>query len=179
MSSALSLSQRLTLVCGRPSVAFAVVGGGLLLGAGGTGLVVARRPAPPRLTSVLLASACAVLLSLPAPHALDAAGVLALPAVMRMVVVAGVAAVVGAPLGLCFPGLLAASSETEAQTTPSATSTAPWLYAINATTSVGASALHAALAPSLGLMGTTAVAAACYGAAAVVVVASRRRRHHV
>jgi hypothetical protein len=40
------------------------------------------------------------------------------------------------------------------------------LYGLNATTSVGAAALHAWLAPVVGLPGTTLFAAACYGVAA-------------
>jgi hypothetical protein len=174
----LSLAQRLTLICGRPSVAFAAVVGGLLLGAGVAGLLVGRRAHPPGLSVVLAAGAIVALLSLPMPALLQTAGVLALPATARMAVVAVIAAIVGAPLGLCFPGLLAASAASAAAAPAVTTTSAPWLYAINATTGVGAAALHAAVAPALGLRGTTIVAAACYGAAAVVVMKSRRRRHH-
>jgi hypothetical protein len=156
----LSLAQRLTLFCGRPVVAFAAVVGGLLLGAGSTALVVTGRRAP-RLGTALVLSAVAVTASVFAPSVLDAVGVLGFAAAARAVVVAVVAALCGLPLGLGFPALVTAS-------TARAPSSAPLLYGWNATVGVGAAALHGAFAPTVGLLGTTLVAASAYGVAAVL-----------
>jgi len=158
----LSLAQRLTLLCGRPAVAFAAVVGGMLLGAGLCGLAIARTGRIVRLEVALGLSALGAILSIFAPDFLDAIGVLTLSSFSRAAVAAGVSAVLAAPLGLGFPGLVADAS----RRSPSA---APWLYGLNATVSVGAAALHAGLAPAVGLMGTTIVAAACYAIGAVVV----------
>ena len=73
----LSLAQRLTLLCGRPAVAFAAVVGGMLLGAGLAGLYVARGRQV-SLTAALVWSTIGALLSVAAPGLLDAAGVLTL-----------------------------------------------------------------------------------------------------
>lgn len=151
----LSLAQRLTLLCGRPAVAFAAVVGGMLLGAGLCSLAVARLGRTVPLHMALALSAIGAGLSIVAPQSLDALGVLTLSSFGRAAVAAAVSAVLAAPLGLGFPGLVAEASVRS----PSA---APWLYGLNATVSVGAAALHAGLAPAVGLMGTTVVATACY-----------------
>ncbi len=164
----LSLAQRLTLLCGRPAVAFAAVVGGMLLGAGMCGLLVSKRNTHVRLETALGLSAVGAFLSIFAPPLLDAVGALTLSVLGRATVAALVAAALSAPLGLGFPGLVAAAS----LRSPSA---APWLYGLNATVSVGAAALHAGLAPLVGLMGTTFVAVACYAFGAVVVAARSYR----
>jgi len=156
----LSLAQRLTLLCGRPAVAFAAVVGGMLLGAGLAGLFVARGRHV-SLTTALVWSTIGALLSIAAPGVLDAIGVLTWSSPARAVAAAFVAAVLSVPLGLGFPGLVAAASQR-------APTSGPWLYGLNATMSVGAAALHAGLAPVVGLLGTTVVAAACYGIAAAI-----------
>jgi len=162
----LSLAQRLTLLCGRPAVAFAAVVGGMLLGAGVCGLVVSRLGRLVRLDVSLALSAVGAGLSVFAPAALDALGVLTLSSFGRAAAAAAVSAVLAAPLGLGFPGLVLAASTRS----PSA---APWLYGLNATVSVGAAALHAGIAPSVGLLGTTVLATACYAVGAGVVAARR------
>jgi hypothetical protein len=164
----LSFAQRLTLLCGRPAVAFAAVVGGMLLGAGLCGLAAARWERPVSLQLALAASALGAALSIGAPQALDALGVLSLPSSGRAVIAAVVSAVLAAPLGLGFPSLIA-------DATRRAPSAAPWLYGLNATVSVGAAALHAALAPMVGLMGTTVVATACYALGAVLAAHPRLR----
>jgi hypothetical protein len=153
----LSLAQRLTLLCGRPSVAFAAVVGGMLVGAGGVALILSRREVT--LFAALGLSALACALSVGIPPLLDVTGALAWPAAGRAVLAAVAAAAVAAPLGLGFPALISATSGY-------APNSAPWLYALNATTSVAATALHAAIAPSVGLGGTALVAAAAYAVAA-------------
>jgi len=165
----LSLAQRLTLLCGRPAVAFAAVVGGMLLGAGLCGLAVARIGRSVPLHVALGLSAVGAALSIVAPQALDALGVLTLAPFGRAAVAAAVSAVLAAPLGLGFPGLVAEASVRS----PSA---APWLYGLNATVSVGAAALHAGLAPAVGLLGTTVVAAGCYALGAGLVGLERLRR---
>jgi hypothetical protein len=164
----LSLAQRLTLVCGRPAVAFAAVVGGLLLGAGLAGLLRSSSHRASSLVAVLALAAVAIAASVAAPAVLDAAGALTWSPGARALVVAFVAATTGAPLGLCFPGVVAASER-------SAPGGAPWLYGVNTTTSVGATALHALLAPAIGLAGTTLLAATCYAAGAIVSARRRRR----
>lgn len=158
----LSLAQRMTLLCGRPAVAFAAVVGGMLLGAGLGGFAVARSGRTVRLEVALGLSAVGAVVSMVAPQILDSVGVLTLSSFARAAVAAAASAVLASPLGLGFPGLVADAS----RRSPSA---APWLYGLNATVSVGAAALHAGLAPAVGLMGTTIVAAACYALGAVVV----------
>jgi hypothetical protein len=165
----LSLAQRLTLLCGRPAVAFAAVVGGMLLGAGLCGLAVARIGRHVPLPVALGLSAFGATLSIMAPQALDAIGVLTLSGFGRAAVAAAVSAVLAAPLGLGFPGLVAESS----LRSPSA---APWLYGLNATVSVGAAALHAGLAPAVGLIGTTVVAAGCYALGAGLAGLERWRQ---
>ncbi len=162
----LSLAQRLTLLCGRPAVAFAAVVGGMLLGAGLCGLGAAHWKRSVPLHVALALSAAGATLSIGAPQALDALGVLTLSSAGRAVVAALVSAVLAAPLGLGFPSLVAES-------TMRAPSAAPWLYGLNATVSVGAAALHAGLAPTVGLMGTTIVAAGCYAIGAGLAARSR------
>ena len=158
----LSLAQRMTLLCGRPAVAFAAVVGGMLLGAGLCGFAVARSGRTVRLEVALGLSAVGAVVSMVAPQILDSVGVLTLSSFARAAVAAAASAVLASPLGLGFPGLVADAS----RRSPSA---APWLFGLNATVSVGAAALHAGLAPAVGLMGTTIVAAACYALGAVVV----------
>ena len=157
----LSLAQRLTLLCGRPAVAFAAVVGGMLLGAGLAGLFVARGRHHVSLTTALAWSTAGALVSIAVPGVLDAVGVLTWSSPARAITAAAVSAVVSAPLGLGFPGLVAAASRR-------APTSGPWLYGLNATMSVGAAALHAGLAPVVGLLGTTVIAAACYGTAALI-----------
>ena len=164
----LSLAQRLTLICGRPAVAFAAVVGGMLLGGGIAGLVAASRGRLVSLTTALTLSTAGALASLFAPALLDAMGVLTWSGTTRAAAAAIIAALLSAPLGLCFPGLVARSSQT-------APTSAPWLYGLNATTSVGAAALHAGLAPVVGLLGTTLLAAGCYGLAAAIGWRDSRR----
>ena len=53
-------------------------------------------------------------------------------------------------------------------------SAAPWLYGLNATVSVGATALHAGLAPIVGLIGTTLLAASCYAVGALLIFLTHR-----
>lgn len=158
----LSLAQRLTLLCGRPAVAFAAVVGGMLLGAGLAGLLASRHGWRVPLATALALSAAGAVLSIGAPPLLDALGVLTLPPLARAALAALVAAILSAPLGLGFPELVAVAS----RRSPSA---APWLYGLNATVSVGATAFHAGIAPLVGLLGTTAVAAACYAAGAALI----------
>ncbi len=165
----LSLAQRLTLLCGRPAVAFAAVVGGMLLGAGLAGLAASRAQVRLSLTVALALSALGAALSVFAPPLLDALGVLTLPPFLRAAIAATVAAVLSAPLGLGFPELVAVAS----RRSPSA---APWLYGLNATVSVGATALHAGIAPLFGLVGTTVIAAACYAIGAAVVAIHDRDR---
>lgn len=165
----LSLAQRLTLLCGRPAVAFAAVVGGMLLGAGLAGLAASRARVRLSLTVALALSALGAALSVFAPPLLDALGVLTLPPFLRAAIAATVAAVLSAPLGLGFPELVAVAS----RRSPSA---APWLYGLNATVSVGATALHAGIAPLFGLVGTTVIAAACYAIGAAVVAVHDRER---
>ena len=163
----LSLAQRLTLLCGRPAVAFAAVVGGMLLGAGIAGLAVAKTGRRVQLSTALLLSAVGAALSVFAPDLLDALGVFSLPPLARAAAAALVAALLSAPLGLGFPELVAVASRR-------APSAAPWLYGLNATVSVGATALHAGIAPVAGLIGTTLIAAACYGVGAVLVHFTQR-----
>jgi hypothetical protein len=157
----LSMAQRMTLVCGRPAVAFAAVVGGMLLGAGVTGLAVSRAQRVVSLTTALTLSTIGALASLAAPAVLEALGILTWEPIARAAAVAVVAAVLSAPLGLGFPGLVSSAAR-------GAPSSGPWLYGLNATTSVGAAALHAWLAPVVGLPGATLFAAACYGLAAAI-----------
>ncbi len=164
----LSLAQRLTLLCGRPAVAFAAVVGGMLLGAGLAGLAVAKTGHRVALSTALLLSAIGAALSVFAPPFLDAIGVFSLPPLARATAAALVAALLSAPLGLGFPELVAVASRR-------APSAAPWLYGLNATVSVGATALHAGIAPVAGLVGTTLIAAACYAFGAVLVRLTQRR----
>ncbi len=163
----LSLAQRLTLLCGRPAVAFAAVVGGMLLGAGLSGLAASKQGWRVSLTTSLALSALGAALSVFAPPLLDHLGVLTLPPFARAVCAAGVSALLSAPLGLGFPELVAVAS----RRSPSA---APWLYGLNATVSVGATALHAGIAPIVGLIGTTLIAASCYAIGAVLVAVTKR-----
>ncbi|RMF85089.1 MAG: hypothetical protein D6739_04965, partial [Nitrospirae bacterium] len=149
----LGLAQRLTLLCGRPVVAFAAVVGGMLLGAGGLGLSL--RAEGLGLRPALLLSAGGCILAAVLPPALLSSGALALPGVARITLAAAASALVALPLGLPFPALVARTHE-------AVPGSAPWLYALNAATSVAASALYAALAPTVGLAGTAALAAVAY-----------------
>jgi hypothetical protein len=175
----LSLAQRLTLTVGRPAVAFAVVVGGLLLGAGGTGLVAARRRRRLGLAAALAAALAGVGTSLVAATVLSSPDVLALPAGTRMALVVVACTAVGGPLGLCFPALLEAAGAGDPHTTAAAV---PWLSAVNSIAGVAASALHAAAAPLIGLQGTTLVALAGYGLALLLAISVRAptppRAHH-
>ena len=155
----LALAQRLTLLCGRPAVAFAAVVGGMLLGAGAVALAVSSRRVPLRTALLLSALACAF--SLAVPPLVVESGALALPGVLRAALAALLAGLVAAPLGLGFPALVDVTHRY-------APGSAPWLYGINATTSVAASALHAGLAPSVGLSGTAVIAGLAYAAAALL-----------
>ena len=132
------------------------------------GLVVAKTGQQVSLSKALGLSALGAVLSIFAPQVLDAIGVLTLSPFARAAVAALVSAVLAAPLGLGFPGLVAAAS----LRSPSA---APWLYGLNATVSVGAAALHAGIAPSVGLMGTTIIAAGCYALGAAIIAMRERR----
>lgn len=165
----LSLAQRLTLMCGRPAVAFAAVVGGMLLGAGLAGLLASRNGWRVPLATALLLSATGAALSVVAPPLLDAMGVLTLPPFARAFAAALVSAVLSAPLGLGFPELVAVAS----RRSPSA---APWLYGLNATVSVGATAFHAGMAPLVGLVGTTMIAASCYALGAALIALSNHLR---
>lgn len=159
----LALAQRLTLICGTPATAFAAVVGGMLLGGGVAGLAVAKRP--PRLWMALVLAVLGCLCALVLPPVFRGVGVLALPEVWRATLVALGAAVCAAPLGLVFPALVQASAK-------NVPASAPWLFAVNASASVGAAALHAAVAPTVGLWGTTLLAAVCYAVAFILVKAA-------
>ena len=106
--------------------------------------------------------------SLAIPPVLLGGGVMSLSAPLRAFVVAVAAALVASPMGLPFPALIRAASRV-------GTGGAPWLYGINATTSVGAAALHAAIAPAIGLQGTTGLAALCYAVGTAIAVVGRKR----
>ncbi len=160
----IALAQRLTLLCGRPQVAFAAVVGGMLVGAGLGALALSARRV--RLSSALGASALLATASVIAPPLLVALGALGWPSFARALASALVAAVVAAPLGLGFPALIRDASVR-------APGSAPWLYAINATAGVGATALHATLAPSLGLVGSTLVGASAYALGWALSLAAR------
>lgn len=153
----IALAQRLTLLCGRPVVAFSAVVGGMLIGAG-AGATIAERRRPRLLTALLLSTGgCLVALALPSLLYL-AGGLTASSTWMRALLAALCAACVALPLGLGFPALVRATHH-------NAPGSAPWLYAVNAAAGVGASALYAAIAPWFGLAGTTLLAALAYAMA--------------
>src|SRR5690606_24397508 len=116
----------------------------------------------------LLASALLAGASVVAPPLLVEMGGLGWPTFVRALASGAIAAVVAAPLGLGFPALIRDAAA-------KAPGSAPWLYAINATAGVGATALHAALAPTLGLVGATLLGAAAYAVGfGLALVAARR-----
>jgi hypothetical protein len=160
----IGLAQRLTLLCGRPVVAFAAVVGGMLLGAGSGALFASRRPVPLRRALLLSAGACVLAIGL--PDLLYATGALAGSLPVRSTLAAVGSLIVALPLGLGFPALVRESAER-------AEGSAAWLYAVNAATGVSASALYAAAAPWLSLYGMCALAAAAYGLAALLAPSQR------
>lgn len=162
----IALAQRLTLLCGRPQVAFAAVVGGMLVGAGAGALALSSRRV--RLEAALLASALLASAAVLVPPLLVEGGALAWPSFARALVTGLVAAGIAAPLGLGFPALVRDAAET-------APGSAPWLYAINATAGVGATALYATVAPTLGLAGASVLGSALYalGFALALLVAAR------
>lgn len=160
----LSLVQRSTLHAGRPVIAFAAVVGGMLLGAGGVALVTPSR----RVTLVGALAAClgGVAVAAALPGALDALGVLAWAPGPRFAGLAAAAALAASPLGLAFPALVRDAGGVRGA--------APWLFAVNSTTSVAATALHGALAPAVGTSGATWVAGGGYAAALALAAWMRR-----
>jgi hypothetical protein len=168
MFAELALAQRLTLLLGRPLVAFAVVVGGMLLGAGGGALALGSRPFAGRLVATLALCAASTSLAVFVPGGIEAVGALGWPGGVRVALGVGLSVLIALPLGLPFPALI------EQSRARGADGAAPWLYALNAVTAVGAGALHAALAPLVGLSGTTLFAGIGYGLALILAILSRQ-----
>jgi len=164
-----NLVQRLSLFLGHPQTAFATVLGGLLLGAGGAGLLVGQRDRHLPLSTALVGAAAGAGLAAGLPVLFDVVGVLGWPTPARLASCAIGAIVVGLPLGLVFPALLRDDEGDDA-----AEGKAAWLFALNACASVAGSAANALLGPHLGLDGTALVAMGVYGGLAVAVVVSKR-----
>jgi hypothetical protein len=154
-----ALVQRLSLLLGRPALAFAVVFAGLLLGAG-LGSARAPRLAARPAQGALLALAAALTLALllgPLTHA-----ALGWPDGARVALAGALVLAVGFALGAPFPlGLVALSA-------PARAGLVPWAFAVNAFTSVAATVLSLLLAAELGFTAVLALAGLCYGAAAAL-----------
>ncbi len=156
------LIQRLQVLLGQPALATAVVLGGLLLG-GGAGSLLSRRWAGASLAQrVAAAFLCAAVLGL--------AGWLALPQLVAALLAAGLAwralaagilaALLGLPLGVPFPGALRLAGERDQRAVP-------LLWSVNGAASALGSTLAVAVSMVWGFGWAMAAGAAAYLLAAL------------
>jgi len=158
-----ALMHRFHLLLGRPALATAAVLGGLLAGGGVGSLVSQRWPEATlgrRGAMALLAGA-----------ALGLAGWLALPPLVaallpaglawRALAAAGLATLMGLPLGIPLPSALRRAGGRSGAATP-------WLWSVNGAFSALGSSLAVALSVTWGFSGAVAAGVAAYLAAAVL-----------
>lgn len=147
-----SLIQRLRLLLGPPTLAFAVVFTALLLGAGLGSFWGPRWTHPTRAP----AAAALALIVLTALLSVVPSALLGAPAAARIAFSAGGAFATGLALGAPFPlGLSRLRPEV-----------VPWAFAVNAFASVAATVIALLVAAELGFTAVAALAVACYGLAA-------------
>lgn len=150
-----SLVQRLILLVGAPTLAFAVVVGGLLFWSG-IGSVVSRRlPWRPAMVALV-----AVLVVTPAVIGALTPVLLGLPPVARMVAVVGLLAPLGTLMGVPFPRLVAALGPVPGLV--------PWAWAANGGASVIGAVAAVMIALSAGFGAVLAAGAVLYLVAAVM-----------
>lgn len=159
------LLQRLTLYLGQPSLALSVGLMALLAGAA-AGSAASERLRPGAARS---AFACAIALAViftSLPLVTDAT--LAAPIVVRILISALATVLVGLPLGMVFPRLIAAV----AQVDPALVS---WVWAVNGTASVVGAVLGTAIALTGGFTALGIAGIACYLLAALAAQPWRAR----
>lgn len=146
-----SLIQRLRLLLGPPTLAFAVVFTGLLLGAGLGSHLSARLRQPARAPWFAAGAVTLLAAALPA----IGASALGAPSAVRIGLAAALALGVGLTLGAPFPLALKRLPP----------EVVPWAFAVNAFASVAATVVGLFLAAEAGFTAVNVVAAACYAAA--------------
>jgi hypothetical protein len=150
----IALIQRLSLMLGRPAVAFATVFAGLLIGAGIGSRLSERFPKKSEATTLAAFTAAALVLLLEVVLPLC----LALPEIARIAIASLLVLPVGVVLGMPFPlGLL------ETQRAPGRL--IAWAFAANGVASIAGTVLALILATEIGFSGVLFVAAALYALA--------------
>jgi hypothetical protein len=168
----IGLLSRLSVFLGHPTLALAVLLGGLISFTGVGSLWSARVPlADPRwarLYPLLPALLCALasLLALPAMRPFQNAAV-----PMRILVSLGILLLPSLAMGLCFPLGLRLCEQMESARTGAAPRLGPWLWGINGAFGVCASGLALACSMVWGVPVTLGVGAACY---LLLLLATRR-----
>ncbi|MEY4515078.1 MAG: hypothetical protein RLZZ450_7200 [Pseudomonadota bacterium] len=159
----IGLLSRLSVFLGHPTLALAVLLGGLISFTGVGSLLSARVPlANPRwarlyplLPAVLVALAS--LLALPAMRPYQSAAV-----PVRIAVSLGILLLPALAMGLCFPLGLRLCEQMESARTKATPRLGPWLWGINGAFGVCASGLALASSMVWGVPVTLAIGAACY-----------------
>jgi spermidine synthase len=159
----IGLLSRLSVFLGHPTLALAVLLGGLISFTGVGSLLSAWVPlAQPRWARLYplvpaLVVALASLLALPAMRPYQSAAV-----PVRIAVSLGVLLLPGLAMGLCFPLGLRLCEQMESARTGTTARLGPWLWGINGAFGVCASALALASSMVWGVPVTLAIGAACY-----------------
>jgi spermidine synthase len=159
----IGLLSRLSVFLGHPTLALAVLLGGLISFTGVGSLLSARVPlADPRWARLYpllpaLLVALASLLVLPAMQPFQDAAVL-----VRITVSLGILLLPSLAMGLCFPLGLRLCEQMESARTGAAPRLGPWLWGINGAFGVCASGLALACSMVWGVPVTLGVGAACY-----------------
>jgi hypothetical protein len=168
----IGLLSRLSVFLGHPTLALAVLLGGLISFTGVGSLLSARVPLDnprwARLYPLLPASLVALvsLLALPVMRKFQNAAVAA-----RIGVSLGILLLPALAMGLCFPLGLRLSEQMESARTGAAPRLGPWLWGINGAFGVCASGLALACSMVWGVPVTLGVGAACY---LLLLLATRR-----
>jgi spermidine synthase len=159
----IGLLSRLSVFLGHPTLALAVLLGGLISFTGVGSLLSAwvplAKPRWARLYPLLpaLLVALASLLALPAMRPYQSAAVS-----VRIAVSLGILLLPGLAMGLCFPLGLRLCEQMEAARTGATPRLGPWLWGINGAFGVCASGLALASSMVWGVPVTLAIGAACY-----------------
>jgi hypothetical protein len=168
----IGLLSRLSVFLGHPTVALAVLLGGLISFTGVGSLLSARVPlADPRWARLYpllpaLLVALASLLALPAMRPFQNAALS-----VRIAVSLGILLLPSLAMGLCFPLGLRLCEQMESARTGAAPRLGPWLWGINGAFGVCASGLALACSMVWGVPATLGVGAACY---LLLLLATRR-----
>ncbi|HET8939714.1 MAG TPA: hypothetical protein VFN67_40020 [Polyangiales bacterium] len=168
----IGLLSRLSVFLGHPTLALAVLLGGLILFTGVGSLLSARvpldKPHWARLYPLLpaLMVAIASLLALPAMRPFQDAAV-----PVRILVSLGILFLPALAMGLCFPLGLRLCEQMEQARTGNAPRLGPWLWGINGAFGVCASGLALACSMVWGVPVTLGIGAACY---LLLLLATRR-----